>query len=135
MPRAPPAWTKYWAPIQVLDLSRNNLEGIESLLVVETLAAGDGDKSGGGDDGGDGARKGSGAEAEAGAGAAAGEKRSTFVYPLERLEELRLNGNELHGLPRDMGRVLPSLVRLELYGNRIGGIKAPGRPLMRLKVL
>ena len=132
---APPAWTKYWAPIRVLDLSRNNLEGIEALLVVEALAAGDGhSKSGGGEDDGGGAtfRKGP-PGAGARGGAAAGENR-TIVYPLESLEELRLNGNELHGLPRDMHRVLPSLVRLELYGNRIGGIKAPERPLMRLKV-
>eukprot|EP00752_Nemacystus_decipiens_P009048 g8079.t1 len=131
VPQAPPSWTTYWAPIQVLDLSRNNLEGIESLLVVEVLAGGVGDDQNSArsrDSGGTG--EGSGVAARA----AAAEKR-TYVYPLEKLEDLRLNENKLHGLPRDMDRVLPSLARLELYGNRIGGIKAPERPLMRLKHL
>lgn len=149
--QAPPAWTNYWSPMKVLDLSRNDLEGIESLLVVETLAAGDADEghgaqgiaaaataaasdpSGGEEKGGGGGAGKKGSDAAAAAAAAARENRA-FVYPLEQLEELMLNGNRLHGLPRDMDRVLPSLVRLELYGNRIKGIKAPERPLLRLKV-
>ncbi|CAM9572976.1 unnamed protein product, partial [Ectocarpus sp. 4 AP-2014] len=35
--KTPLAWTKSWSPIQVMDLSGNDLEGIDSLLMVETL--------------------------------------------------------------------------------------------------
>lgn len=139
---APLPWTTYWAPMQVMDLSRNDLEGIDSLLVVEVPTGNDSSGGGGGDDDLEAARKSS--SGAAGGGGAVGAKGSEAdgggegprkqVFPLENLQELKLNWNRLHGLPGDMARVLPSLVKLELYGNRIEEIRPPDGPLLRLKV-
>lgn len=109
--------------MQVLDLSRNDLEGIDSLLMVE-LPTGN-DSSGGGGGGGVDTK---GSQAAGGGGA------RKQLFPLENLQELKLNGNRLHGLPGDMAQALPSLVKLELYGNQIAEIRSPKDPLLRLKV-
>ncbi|CAB1096057.1 unnamed protein product [Ectocarpus sp. CCAP 1310/34] len=119
--KTPLAWTKSWSPIQVMDLSGNDLEGIDSLLMVETLpgvAGGVVSKDGG-----------------AGNQSEAGGRRTAPVYPLAGLRELRLNGNMLHGLPGNMALVLPSLEKLELSGNWIEEIRAPRAPLPSLKHL
>lgn len=64
-----------------MDLSRNQLEGIDSLLIVETERIGEESK---GRDEKEGAGDG---DKEAGS-----SRRATHVYPLAGLQELRLNG-------------------------------------------
>ncbi|CAM9396487.1 unnamed protein product [Scytosiphon promiscuus] len=141
------AWTQSWSPVQVMDLSRNDLQGIDSLLVVEAPCAAGDDRAADAPETPQGAPWDDGPVGPVGdGGAAAGGRRrgrqraasttTKLTFPLAGLQELRLNGNQLHGLPGDMARVLPSLVKLELYGNQIEEIKTPlPGPLRALKHL